>query len=116
MGTIESGISAIKLLRKNDDIAMIGLGDETEAYKNTEITRLCQTDPNAVLGIGAIGNEVYTTQRADARVFDAKLLVIRKDALFKGGHERLGPDLELKPVIAFSNADNRPAVSQVRPE
>jgi len=62
MGAIEPNISAVNLLGKDDHISMIGPGDETEAHGYGEITCLRQADPDAVPGIGAIGNEICTFQ------------------------------------------------------
>jgi len=116
MRSVKSGVTAIKLGRKDDDVTMIGLCNEGKPFHRSEIIGFGQTNPYAVARVGTVRDEVGVFHEADARVLNTKFLIGGKRLLCRRRHERLRVNSKLIAIIAFRQTDDGAPVLQMRPE
>src|SRR5450756_1638562 len=100
MGPVKTRIPATEPFRENNDVAKVGLGYKRNAFNFFKILGARQGNPNAVTGIGAVGQQVLALYRADSQVLDSELFIFRKHVVRCRYEKGFGMDSEGKTIIA----------------
>src|SRR4030043_1978217 len=107
MRTVKARIFSTKLLRKNYDVAKVGLGYKSNAFNFLKITCVCKGNPNTVTGICAICKQVVALYRADSEVFDPELFIFCKFIVRCRCKKRHRMNREGKTIFTVGSPANR---------
>jgi hypothetical protein len=116
MWPIQTDISTAELLRENDHVAMVCLGDQGDALNAFEVLCPGKCDAHSVPRVCAVGKKIFALHGVYAEVLDSELLIFPKNVVCCRYEEGFWADRERKTVCAFSHADYRATVGSVRPE
>src|SRR5436309_15228460 len=106
MGTVKSGIKAIKFVGKDYNVPIIRLCDKRNPFYPTEVLRLGQGNPHSISRVCAIGNDVLAVDPGHAWVFHAELFISSERSVPVGsqkgpwiGGEAESSGLRAKPMM-----------------
>src|SRR5438045_8145781 len=116
MGTVKSGIKAIKFVGKDYNVAIIRLRDKRNPFYQTEVLRLGQANPHSISRVCAIGNDVLPVDPGHSWVFHAELFIGSESSVPVGSQK--GPWIggEAEPVGTRCQANDGPSGAEVSTE
>jgi hypothetical protein len=98
--SVQPSETLTELLWEQDHIAVIGLGYDGYPFDPLEIRGLGETHSYTMPRVSTIGDKKLFSDQADSRVFNAILLVLRKNPFCGWYHEGLCINTKLEAIGA----------------